>query len=459
MTYLTLPDATELLKQLQSGERSAEGVVHEYLQRLETQHPRINAAVQVFAEKALAEAQNPRPGPLSGLPISVKETFGLAGESVTAGSVRMPPIQHETDAEIVRRLREAGAIIIARSNLPEFAMTYESDNLRYGRTNNPLNPDYSPGGSSGGEAALVASGSTVFGVGSDIGGSLRYPAHCCGVVGFKPHSKAINKQGTWPVLTGLIDTMLGLGTMTRSVRDARLVYNVIADAPLADEGNAAAPRLLTSPTFRMHLQDNAVISALKRGVNEWQNEGWPTAELDIPEAGPLVQDYISYLAFCLGDTFFNLLTTAEGEKLSLVGEGQRQVFGRPTVHKYTFQQLLALPLIKPNEQKAWAIEERVTAAREKYYEKLGADGVLLLPTSGALAMKHGKAAATVLRPGIPGVFVPTLFVNILDLSAISIPSWFDIDGKTGLVPGLMLACRPGSEAVLLDAAAKLESLL
>lgn len=459
MNYLTLPDATELLKQLQSGERSAEGVVNEYLQRLETQHPRINAAVQVFAEKALAEAQNPRPGPLSGLPISVKETFGLAGETVTAGSLRMPPIHHEQDAEIVCRLRQAGAIIIARSNLPEFAMTYESDNLRYGRTNNPLNPEYSPGGSSGGEAALVASGSTVLGVGSDIGGSIRYPAHCCGVVGFKPHSGAINKQGTWPVLTGLIDTMLGLGTLTRSVRDARLVYNVIADQPLPEAGNAAAPRLISSPTFRMHLQDNAVISALKRGLSEWQNEGWPTTELDIPEVGPLVQDYISYIAYCLGDTFFDLLTTAEGEKLSLAGESQRQLFSRPTVHKYTFQQLLALPLIKPNERKAWAIEERFTAAREKYYEKLGADGVLLLPTSGALAMKHGKAAATVLRPGVPGVFTPTLFINILDLSAISIPSWFDIDGKTGLVPGLMLACRPGSEAVLLDAAAKLESLL
>ncbi|MBK9051233.1 MAG: amidase [Chloroflexi bacterium] len=459
MNYLTLPDATELLKQIQSGERSAEGVVSEYLQRLETQHPRINAAVHIFREEALAQARTPQSGPLSGLPISVKETFGLAGETVTAGSMRMPPIPHEQDAEIVRRLREAGAIIIARSNLPEFAMTYESDNLRYGRTNNPLNLDHSPGGSSGGEAALVASGSTVFGVGSDIGGSIRYPAHCCGVVGFKPHSAAINRQGTWPVMDGMIGSMLALGSLTRSVRDARLVYSVIADEPLGEGGDAAAARLHHRPNFRMNVQDNAVASALKRGIAEWQGEGLPSETLDIPEVGPLVQDYISYIAYCLADPFFNLLTTAEGEKLSLAGEGQRQLLRRPTVHKYVFNMLLAAPLIKPNERKALAIEERFTAAREKYYEKLGADGVLILPTSGALAMKHGKAAATVLRPGVPGVFTPTLLINILNLSAISIPSWYDIDRKTGLVPGLMLACRPGSEGVLLDAAARLESLI
>lgn len=457
MNYLTLPDATELLKQIQSGERSAEGVVSEYLQRLETQHPRINAAVKIFRDAALAEARDPRPGPLSGLPISVKETFGLAGESVTAGSLRMPAIPHEQDAEIVRRLREAGAIIIARSNLPEFAMTYESDNLLYGRTNNPLNLDYSPGGSSGGEAALVASGSTVFGVGSDIGGSIRYPAHCCGVVGFKPHSGAINKQGTWPVLEGFVNSMLALGTMTRSVRDARLVYSVIADEPMAETGHA--PRLITAPNFRMNVQDNAVASALKRGIIELQAEGLACEEWEIPEVGPLVQDYIAYLAYHLADGFFDLLTTASGEKLSLATEGQRQLLRRPTVHKYVFQQLLAAPLIKPKEAKALQIEESFKAARAKYHEKLGEDGVLLLPTSGALAMKHGKAAATVLRPGVPGVFTPTLFINILDLSAITLPSWFDIDRKTGLVPGLMLACKPGSEGVLLDAAARLETLI
>ncbi|MCL4869037.1 MAG: amidase [Anaerolineae bacterium] len=457
MNYLTLPDATTLLKQIQSGERSAEGVVSEYIQRLETQHPRINAAVKIFREEALAEARSPRPGPLSGLPISVKETFGLAGETVTAGSMRMPPIPHEQDAEIVRRLRAAGAIIIARSNLPEFAMTYEADNLRYGRTNNPLNLDYSPGGSSGGEAALVASGSTVLGVGSDIGGSVRYPAHCCGVVGCKPHSGAINKQGTWPTLDGFVGTMLALGSFTRSVRDARLVYNVIADEPLPETDRA--PRLIIAPHFRMNIQDHAVASALRRGIRALQDEGLTNEEWEIPEVGQLVQDYIAFLAYHLADNFFELLTTAEGEKLSLAGEGQRQLLRRPTVHKYTFQQLLAAPLIKPKEAKALQIEESFRAAREKYYEKLGADGVLILPTSGGLAMKHGKAAASVLRPGVPGLFTPTLFINILDLSAITLPSWLDIDGKTGLVPGIMLACRPGSEGVLLDAAARLEALI
>ena len=232
-------DAVSLLAQLRNGALTVEQLVGERLDRLAQCQPQINAATQVFRDEALAQAalldrDGDRSLPLFGLPCSVKETFGLAGEQVTAGSLRMQPEAHTQDAEIVRRLKAAGAIVIARSNVPEFAMTGESNNLRFGRTNNPLDISRVAGGSSGGEGALVGAGCSVFGVGSDILGSIRIPAAFCGVVGFKPHSGAVETRGTWPVVTGNTRSWLALGPLTRSVRDAQLVYNVIANQPASD---------------------------------------------------------------------------------------------------------------------------------------------------------------------------------------------------------------------------------
>ena len=165
------PDAVTLLEQLRAGALTAEQLVGQHLHTLAQEQPRLNAATSIFHDAALAEArrldrEGDRSLPLFGLPCSVKETFGLAGQQVTAGSQRMAPEHHAQDAEIVRRLKAAGAVVIARSNVPELAMTAESTNPRYGRTNNPLAPDRVAGGSSGGEGALVGSGSSVFGVGS-----------------------------------------------------------------------------------------------------------------------------------------------------------------------------------------------------------------------------------------------------------------------------------------------------
>ena len=253
---LPLPDGTELLQQMQRGEYTAEQIVKEYLDRLGRNHPQLNAAVKVFREQALEEAENPRPGALSGLPVSIKETFGIRGEYITAGSKRMPPIYNEEDSEVVGRLREAGAVILARSNVPEFAMSHETDNLIYGRTCSPLDQQRTSGGSSGGEAALIGSGSSVFGVGSDLGGSIRYPAQCCGIVGFKPHSQAVDHRGTFPAVRGYTRTMLAIGPLTRSVRDARLMYNVIARESLPQPRPPAGLRLVIPDKFRMAIKNN-----------------------------------------------------------------------------------------------------------------------------------------------------------------------------------------------------------
>ena len=452
-------DATTLLQQMQNGERTAVSIVTEHLERLEANHLRLNAAVHVFKDEALTEAENPRPGPLSGLPISVKETLALAGHSVTAGSKRMPPIHWEQDAEVVRRLRAAGAIVLARSNVPEFAMAGETDNLIYGRTNNPLDESRTPGGSSGGEGALVGSGSTVLGVGTDILGSIRIPAAFCGLVGFKPAAAAVSKQGIWPDLRGLfLDSWLGTGPLTRSVRDARLVYNVIAETPLPPAHSPKGLRLIIPTQFELKTTADCIQAAYVMAQTVLEMAGMVAEERPFPDVKTHFLNLQQLLAAELEKPFYEMLITTDGRKFRLAAETVRQAVGRGTIYGGLFQLLAVLPVVKPRKAERVAkIIRTYEAARADLYQLLGSDGVLLLPTLGILAPKHGQMNRASLRPGVNGTVTAMTFCNYMNLPAITVPAWKDPDPETGLIPGVMLACAPGAEATLLDAAAALEA--
>ncbi|WP_420630424.1 amidase [Candidatus Leptofilum sp.] len=453
------PDATELLRQMESGERTAVSIVTEHLERLEANQARLNAATHVFKDEALAEAKNPRSGLLSGLPISIKETIGMAGQTVTAGSRRMPPIAHTEDAPVVQKLRDAGAIILARSNVPEFAMAGETDNLIYGRTNNPLDESRVPGGSSGGEGALVGSGSTALGIGTDILGSIRIPAAFCGVVGFKPTSSAVSKQGIWPDLQGLfLDSWLGVGPLTRSVRDARLVYGVIANAPLPEAKSPSGLRLIIPRQFELEAQADCINAAYTMAQTVLEMAGLVTEERPFPDVKTHFLNLQQILAAELEKPFYEMLVTADGQKFSLATETLKQAVRRGTIYSGLFQLIAIVPIIKP--RKAGRVAEIIRTyeqARADLYQLLGEDGVLLLPTIGVLAPKHGQMNRASLRPGVNGTVTAMTFCNYMNLSAITVPAWKDPDPETGLVPGVMLACAPGAEAALLDAAAVLEA--
>lgn len=459
MNKLKQPDATELLRQMESGERTAVSIVAEHIERLEANHLRLNAAVHVFKEEALAEAKNPRPGPLSGLPISVKETIALAGHSVTAGSRRMPPIHWQQDAPVVRRLREAGAIILARSNVPEFAMAGETENFIYGRTNNPLDETRTAGGSSGGEGALVASGSTALGIGTDLLGSIRIPAAFCGIVGFKPASHLVSHEAIWPSLPGsYLDSLMGVGPLTRSVRDARLVYNVIADAPLPPAQTARGLHLIIPTEFELASKADCIDAAYVMAQTVLEVAGMVTQERPFPDVSTYFLNLQQLLAAELEEPFHDMLTTADGQKFSLVAETLRQAVGRGTIYSGLFQLLAVVPILKPRS--ADRVAEIIRAydqARADLYHLLGRNGVLLLPTLGILAPKHGQMNRASLRPGVNGTVTAMTFCNTMNLPAITVPAWKDPDPATGLVPGVMLACAPGAEAALLDAAAALEA--
>jgi Asp-tRNA(Asn)/Glu-tRNA(Gln) amidotransferase A subunit family amidase len=453
-----LADATELLRQMRDAETTAEAVMLAHLARLREAQPRHNAATRILADSALEQARHPRPGPLTGLPLSVKETFDIGGEPVTLGSRRRRPTIPSADADVVQRLRDAGAIVVARSNVPELAMAGETDNLRFGRTHNALDPGRTAGGSSGGEAVLVASGASAIGIGSDILGSIRIPAAFNGIVGFKPASGSVCKRGTWPRLGGsYLDSWLAIGPLVRSVRDARLVANVILETPLPPPAPIDRLRLIVPDGFHLRIVDPAIEQAVQRAERVLTGTDIKVVHETFPDIPALFGCLQRLVAHELERPLRDELSSSDGTAFSLWQELWRQLQRRPTIYGGLFQLLLVAPLVRPRSTVVPGIIATLQAARRRYQAMLGDDGILLLPTLGRLAPRHGRMNRDSLRPGVNGTMTPVTFPNLMDLPSITLPSRADRDEATGLVPAVMLCAAPGAEGALLDAAEALEA--
>ena len=214
---------------------SSRDLVGAHLERIRAVNPQINAAIEVFEERAMEDAaaadrriaaQDARP--LEGVPFSVKDSIEIAGVQCTAGTIgRAHSAPATCDATLVARLRAAGAIPIARTNLPDLLFAFESDNLLYGRTNSPYDTAYTPGGSSGGEAALIAACGSPFGLGSDAAGSVRVPAAFSGIASIKPTSGRLPRTGHVPPAGGWIESLWQIGPMARWVEDLQLVMPLL----------------------------------------------------------------------------------------------------------------------------------------------------------------------------------------------------------------------------------------
>ena len=213
---------------IRDGAISSTELVALHLERIEKINPRLNAVVEVLADQAregacaadLRRARGALLGPLDGVPFSIKDSIEVAGTSCSAGTLgfrNAPPSPR--DAALVARLRAAGAIPMARTNLPDLLFAFESDNLIYGRTNNPYDDTRTSGGSSGGEAALIAACGSPFGLGSDAAGSVRLPAHFCGIASIKPTSGRLARTGHVPGAGGWMETLWQIGPMARRVED------------------------------------------------------------------------------------------------------------------------------------------------------------------------------------------------------------------------------------------------
>lgn len=228
--------AGSLAELIRSGGASSEAVVSAHLEHIDAVNPEINAVVQTRGEAALDEARTAdrdlasgRPvGLLHGLPVTIKDSFDTAGIVTTGGTLGRRGFIPRTDATVVARLKAAGAIIVGKTNTPELTLAYEANNLIYGMTRNPYDMARGTGGSSGGAAAIVAACGSPLDVGSDTAGSIRFPAHCCGVAGLKPSSGRVSRAGHIIGPAGLQQWLTSIGPIARNVADLELALGIMA---------------------------------------------------------------------------------------------------------------------------------------------------------------------------------------------------------------------------------------
>ncbi len=246
---LTFLSAVEMAERVRRRSVSPVELIQAHLSRIERLNPKLNAFVQVDAERALEQARaaeeavlrNAELGPLHGVPISIKSSIEVAGMRYEAGTKLRSGYVARTDAPLVRRLRGAGAIVLGVTNTPEFLMAWETDNLLYGRTNNPWDVSRTAGGSSGGEAAAIASGCSAGGVGSDGGGSIRVPAHFSGICGLKPTPGRIPATGHYPQSVGPFALLGVVGPMAREATDLKVLLEVMHGPDVGDPSAAPVP--------------------------------------------------------------------------------------------------------------------------------------------------------------------------------------------------------------------------
>ncbi len=234
-TELCFSSAGQIAAGVAEGQVSAVELVQAHLARIKQVQPKLNAFAHVDAEGALATARaadaaiarGDALGPLHGVPLTIKSSIDVAGWPCETGSRLRAGNIAQTDATLVRRLKNAGAVLLGNTNVAEMLMAYESDNLIYGRTSNPWNLSRTAGGSSGGESAAIAAGCSAGGVGSDGGGSIRVPAHFTGICGLKPTPGRIPATGHFPVSTGPFAQLGVVGPMARTVDDVELLAQVM----------------------------------------------------------------------------------------------------------------------------------------------------------------------------------------------------------------------------------------
>lgn len=250
--------AADLAAAIRGKKASSREVVQAHLERIQAVNPKVNAVTVVLADAALRAADaadgkiaaGAEVGPLHGVPITVKENMDLVGSATTHGVVGLKESMPERDAPVVAHLKAAGAIPIGRTNLPDFGLRWHTDNDLWGATRNPWDPAVTPGGSSGGEAAAIATGMSPLGVGNDMGGSLRYPAQCCGIAALKPGLGRVSRICTeiFPDPPLFYEQVACVnGPMARHVADLRLALEVMRRPDPRDPWWTPAPILGSAP--------------------------------------------------------------------------------------------------------------------------------------------------------------------------------------------------------------------
>ncbi len=436
---------------LSSRTISATELVDAHLARIERVQPKINAFVSVFAEQARQESRAPKPGPLSGIPLTIKDSFDIEGQPTLAGSNFRRGHRAAKDATSVARLRAAGAIILGKTSTPEFLAMYETDNHIIGRTNNPWNLDRTPGGSSGGESAAIAACCSAGGIGSDGGGSVRLPAHFCGLAGLKPTPGRMPATGHYPLIQHP-GGLLGVGgPLARTAQDVKILFDVMQGYDPADPFSVPMPVVPKplGPNLRAGVMeqflDVPVQPAVRRAVQE-------AARL-LASAGCAVEEFkLNGIerAPNVWSFFFSELAVPFTREL---------LAGREEEAHWTGTEFYNLLKDKPEPSGRDVVEKLALrdAIRRRVLEQMQDVPVLIMPACGVTAFPHRQRRYQTEGKDI-GLFqamMPLTWINLIGFPAITVPLTMD---EEGLPVGVQLVGRPWEEETILDLAIRLEQI-
>jgi fatty acid amide hydrolase len=502
---LTRWTAAEIAARIRAGDVSAREVTAAHIERILAVDGRLNAVVQRRFDEALQEAdQVDRDrasgiplGPLAGVPVTIKECFYVAGLPSTLGVESFRNHVATENGPLVARLRNAGAVVLGKTNVPQLMVLYETVNPMYGRTVHPDRDDRSPGGSSGGEAAIIAAHGSPLGLGSDLGGSIRQPSHSVGICGIKPTTGRLTTQGALLNLNGMEAVGVQPGPMARSVADLSLAMRVLV-APSGDQTDPVLPPL----PFRETLAENdsmrvgffdhdgffapspAVRRAVREAAEALRSAGVEVVPFQPPDIHEAMRIYFGLIGADGGADFRRMLgrSPCDGQVADLLRLGAiPNWLRRPSawVLDRLGQASTALMFRSVRTASAdeyWQLVDRRNRYSSRFYHAMDRAGVdaLLFPPFALPALRHDNS--TRLTPAGSYCMLP----NLLGIPAGVVP-WTvvqpgeETDRKpgrdyvyeaardterdsAGLPIGVQVAARPWREDVVLAVMRQLEAL-
>jgi Asp-tRNA(Asn)/Glu-tRNA(Gln) amidotransferase A subunit family amidase len=433
---------------IRTREASPVEVVLAHLEQISELNPKLNAIVtlapDVLERARSAEAalmRGDEPGPLHGIPLTIKDTIETAGIRSTSGSVVREDHVPETDAPAVARLKAAGAIILGKTNAAVMAMDYTADNPVFGRTNHPLNPDLTPGGSSGGEAVAIATYMSPGGLGSDLAGSVRIPAHFCGICGLKPTIGRVPGEGQFPPSTGPYSLGAVIGPLARRVADLRLLFQALTGANQLEAH-------LKGRRFAWYADDGVA------PVTEETANAVAATAAALVDAGLVGEERRPPHVERGNELWLKLFSRASVVQLRKWYAGRERAGGS----------FVSWRLGTADDNPAPTLDEYIAAwmerdrLRDELLRWMETTPLIIAPVGATPAYPHDTLKVTV-RGATMGTFRAFSYAqafNVFDLPVVTVPAGRSNDG---LPIGVQIVGRPFSEELVLRAAEIIEEAL
>lgn len=461
--------AKQLARQIRAREVTSAEVVEAHISHLQRVNPVLNAVVRERYDEARAEAaradarvrRGEQVPPLHGVPCTIKECFAFTGMPQSSGLVSRKDTLADADAPAVARIRAAGAIPLGVTNTSELCMWMESNNKVYGRTRNPYDPGRTAGGSSGGEGSAIGSGGSPFGLGSDVGGSIRMPAFFNGIFGHKPSPGLVPSTGQYPEPYGRIWRYAVTGPLCRRAEDLELLLRVMSGPDGVDLsfekpstlGDPSAVdlrtlRVLSVAPFKFPGVTSSLIEAQGRAADALARAGAQVHQAHFPEMDDAIEIWSTALSSEAGPSFAEQL--GQGEAIRALPELFRWALGR-SPHTLPALGLVGMEKLAKSSPARMA---RFTELRHRLQRQLesvlGDRGVMLFPSYTRPAPRH-------VAPLMPPVqWVYTGLFNVLEFAVTQVPLGLD---PRGLPLGVQVAAPCGGDHLTLAAALELERAL